>query len=649
MKLRSATILVAGLAVATINYAGERMTSPSGNIEVEFDTDGASVLQYSVEFKGHEVVEPSRLGISIDGVDLGEGATIGAPRVGSVDETYETRGTDPHARNHYKVWTYPVTHEASGDVYSVEFRVYDDGVAYRYIVPGFETHHVDGEASSWKMIGGSKVWYFERLQGDWKLKSYAGEWLKSDIETLDTATPEPFGSVQGVPLVCDLPGDLGYAVLTKAATYNYSGMRLDAVGNRTVVANFTEGDAGFDVDGPVVTPWRATLLADDLNELVNSDFINNLNPAPDTALFADPSYIVPGRSAWSWESIGLGSPEDQHEFIDLAAEIGFEYSTVDDGWKDWDQPWQKMKELADHGKRVGVGVWLWVHSNDIDDPANDYQQMRDYFDKVVEAGVVGLKIDFMNGESKKLVDFEIAVLENSAKRRLVINFHGCHASTGEERTYPNELTREGIRGLEVNKHKLGPLPASHNAALSFTRFVVGQADYTPILFTNPGPTTWAHQLGTLVTFSSALQSYAEHPETMLRGKNVSLAAGVIRDMPVVWDETRVLEGSEIGELSAFARRSGDDWYVGVVNGGSQKGYSLDLSFLGKGRYQAEILSDDLDADPADVKSLGINQKATLKQWTTTVPLKREVKKVKSSQSIDVSLAEGGGFVAVFRK
>jgi alpha-glucosidase len=131
---------------------------------------------------------------------------------------------------------------------------------------------------------------------------------------------------------------LGYAAITMAALYNYSCMRLEAVGNRRVVANFTEGSDGFDVAGTITTPWRATLLADDLDELVNRDFINNLNPAPDAELFADTDYILPGRSVWSWETLGLGTPEDQREFIDLAAEIGFEYSIIDDGWKDWANP-----------------------------------------------------------------------------------------------------------------------------------------------------------------------------------------------------------------------------------------------------------------------------------------------------------------------
>ena len=232
----------------------------------------------------------------------------------------------------------------------------------------------------------------------------------------------------------------------------------------------------------------------------------------------------------------------------------------------------------------------------------------------------------------------------------MINFHGCHASTGEERTFPNEMTREGIRGLEVNKMREGPLTASHNAALPFTRFVVGQADYTPILFTNPGPTTWAHQLATLVTFTTGLQTLAEHPKTMMNAPIIKDAFPVMKRIPSVWDETIVLEGSEIGRLAAFARRSGDVWFVGILNGGEVREYEIDLSFLdATGNYQATTIADDLDAAAVDVAEIGVNTKADRKKWTTTVPFKTQSSTVNDKTRLKVRLAEGGGFVAKFSK
>ncbi len=625
------------------------MPSPDGKVSADLYSGKNGELRYHVSFKDSQVVESSGIGITVDGIDLGADVFLGKPKKSLVDESYATRGNHKRARNHYSLWDFPVKHKKSDKQYSLQFRIYNDGVAYRYIVPGKGSQHVDGERSSWTMMPGARTWYFERLTPGWKLKSYAGEWIATDIETLETATPAKVGPVQGTPLVFDLPHSLGYAAVTKAACYNYSGMRLRAVGNRTVVADFTEGEDGFDVDGTIVTPWRVTLLADDLDELVNSDLINNLNPAPDPELFADTSYIKPGRSVWSWESIGLGTPEDQRDFVDYAAELGFEYSIVDDGWKEWDDPWGTIQSLCNHARTKDVGVWVWVHSNDIDDPAGDYQQMRDYFEKAATAGVVGIKTDFMNGETKVLIDFEIACLRLAAEHKLMINFHGCHSSTGEERTYPNEVTREGIRGMEVNKMKEGPLPASHNAALPFTRFVVGQADYTPILYTNPGPTTFAHQLATPVIYNSPLQVYAEHPETMMKHPVLKDACPVMQAIPTVWDETKVLPGSEIGGLAAFARRKGDTWFIAVLNGAEKRTYELNLGFLPSGHFEAVVVSDDLNAEPVNVAGLGINQKAKQKQWTTAVPFKVEEQQVSDSTIWSISLAEGGGFVAMLKK
>nr|WP_236649664.1 glycoside hydrolase family 97 catalytic domain-containing protein [Rhodopirellula sp. SM50] len=622
------------------------MVSPNSKVQASLFRSDDEGLRYTVDFNGTRVIETSPLGITVDGVDLGSGVSLDPPEMSHIDETYATRGHHSQARNHCRVWNIPVTHQQSGRKYSIEFRVYDDGVAFRYIVPGTGIQHVDGEASGWKLMPNSKAWFFERLTKKWKLKSYAGEWISTDVSELETVSPP--GPVQGTPIVFELPNDLGYAAVTKAATYNYSGMRLKAVGNRRLVADFTEGADGFDVDGTIVTPWRVTMLADDLNKLVNSDLIKNLNPAPDRELFADTSYIKPGRTVWSWETLGLGDAATQKTFIDLAAEMGFEYSTIDDGWKDWDTPWQTIKSLCDHAKEKRVGVWLWVHSDDIRDPANSYAQMQDYFEQVAKTGPVGLKIDFMNGESKELVDFEIAALRMAAQQRLMINFHGCHASTGEERTYPNEMTREGIRGIEVNKMAEGPLTASHNAALPFTRFVVGHADYTPVLFANPGPTTWTHQLATLVTFTTGLQTYAEHPDTLMNGPILKNAFSMLQAIPPVWDDTIVLDGSRIGKLAAMARRSGDEWFVGILNGEqSPRQHSIDLGFLGEGNYDVQIARDDLDAPRVNL--VGLNPKAKLKGFTTAIPFKVEHQMVRRNESLTMNLAPGGGYVAWLTK
>ncbi len=618
------------------------LKSPDEKVTGTLFLNEANQLIYNISFNEQVVIENSCMGITVNSVDLGKDVEINRPESIVINQQYKTRGVHTIAKNHCNQWTFPLTHLKSGKKYEIQLRVYDDGFAYRYIVPGNGTQRILGESSSWKIPEHTKVWFFER-PNDWKLKSYAGEWLRTDIDSLHKISPT--GPLQGMPLVLELPEENGFAVITEAALYNYSGMRLEAKGNRTVTANFHEGESGFLVGDTIVTPWRVTMVVKDLNQLVNSDLIANLNPQPDEVLFRNVDYIQPGRSVWRWWNKGIGTPEEEKQVIDYAYDLGFEYTIIDHGWEEWPDCWNKIKILSSHSKKKNVGVFVWKHSNEIDNPSNDYQEMKEFFDRVKETGAAGIKIDYMNAESKDKVDFEIKALEEAAQRQLLINFHGCHKPTGESRTYPNELTREGIRGLELNSMGEGPIPARHNAALPFTRFVVGHGDYTPLGFTAPGPTTWAHQLATVVIFLSPLQVIAEDSEFLLKDKRVRPALSVIKAIPAVWDETVVLDESRIGELAAFARRSGKNWFVGILNGGNEKTFQLNLEFLNSGDYDATIIEDDLQA--SKVNLTGLNPKAKLKEFVKAVPFKVSKRNLNRGNKVSLVLAKGGGFVGMF--
>ncbi len=552
--------------------------SPSGNVTGLFFVSNAR-LHYRVEFDGVDVVLPSPLGITLDGMDLGEDVVLRLGGGRTINERYQTRGAHETAINHYREQDVQVIHALSGTEYLLQVRAYDDGLAYRYQIPGEGVQRVEGETSSWTLPNDSQVWYFER-DSAWKLKTYAGDWRRTDIGLLTTVSNQ--GPIQGPPLVVELPADQGFAVISEAALYNYSGMRLKATGQNRVQADFTEGSAGFEIDGSILTPWRVTLLSDDLNGLVKSDLVANLNPAPDPALFSDTDYIQPGRATWRWWSKGTGTPTEEKQFVDYAQTLGFEYSLIDDGWESWPDPWGNLQSLCDYAGNQQVGIFVWKDWNQIRSPANNWQQIREFMDKVKGVGAVGVKIDFMNAESKDRIDFEIATLRLAAERKLMVVFHGIHKSTGESRTYPNEISREGIRGLELNRMN-EPLPASHNAALPFTRFIVGHGDYTPLGYSLPGATTYAHQLATVALFTSPLQVIAEHPVVLLNEPQVAGGLEMLKAIPSTWDETRVLEPSRIGELAIFARRSGREWFLTAINGTSQRVIlpHLDLSFLGE--------------------------------------------------------------------
>jgi alpha-glucosidase len=380
--------------------------------------------------------------------------------------------------------------------------------------------------------------------------------------------------------------------------------------------NFTEGENGFHSKGPLVTPWRVILYAKDLNSLVNNHIIENLNPQPDKALFADRSYIQPGKSVWSWitRKENYMQPAEEKKFIDAAANLHFQYTLLDEGWETtWPHKWQQLQELSQYARNKNVKIWVWKHSKDL----RDSLQREAFLDSVANAGAAGIKTDFMNSEAEGLIDFETALLKVAARKKLMVNFHGCQAPTGESKTYPNEMTREGIRGMELNIMK-EPIPAWHNAALPFTRFICGHGDYTPGFFSKKGATTYTHQLALLYLFNSPFQCIAESPVTLLNDPKYAPVLPLLRSLPVTWDETIVLPGSAIGQLAAFARRKGNDWYVAVINGSdSAVDFSFLPSFLQKGAgYKATVVSDKANDTGFAIHSITIQPS---RQQSFTIP------------------------------
>ena len=541
-----------------------------------------------------------------------------------MNETYVFRGAHSVATNHFCSAEIPVV-QNNGTRFILEVRAFDDGVGWRYRVPGEGLRKVKGEASSWTLPTGSRVWFGER-NNDWKLKSYAGEWMSTGIDEMPTISKQ--GPIQGAPLVVELPAG-GYATISESAVFNYSGMRLRAIGERRFQADFTEGKNGFELSGEIVTPWRVVILAADLNALVNQTMINNLAPSPDQQLFADTSWIHSGSCVWRWQLQGVGTPADQRGFADDAARLGYPYLLVDDGWEVfWKDPFADLKNLCDYAAKKKVSVFVWKKWVELREPGDDYAQLRGWLDRVAAAGCVGIKLDFFNAEDLATRRGEEAVLREAAKRRLMCDIHGCPKPTGESRTYPNELSREGVRGLELNFMSEGPLPPRHDAALPFSRYVVGPGDYTPVTFQpgHMGATTVAHQVAMAVALTSPIFVLNEIPSNVY-DHPVREVAEILKSLPSVWDETRVLPASKIGDLAVLARRRGNEWFVAAVNGGAAREYRLELDFLATGEWNVTMLADG-DDSPLAVKG--------------------RHERVASTGVLKFKLLAGGGFVAMFK-
>lgn len=604
------------LCVATVLRADTeelQLTSPNGTVHAHFTVEAAGQLTYRVLYRGREVLARAPLGITVAGCDLGQVTVFKPLRMHQTDDRLPVRGVQKESRliaQRALCYAQP----RSGPSFGLQIVVANTGVAWRFVVPGNGTRRVNSETACWRLPAESRIWFAER-HSDWKLKTYAGEWLCTPILDLHAVSPQ--GPVQSMPLVAELPGGSGYAAVCESALFRYSGMRLLTEADGTLRGGFTE-PAGFDIEGSIQTPWRVLMLAPTLHALVNNDLVAQLAPPPDPDLFPSEAWTRGGRSVWSWWQgrHDYMQPEAEKQMIDAAAALDFEFTTLDEGWEAWTNAWSVLRELCDYAHGRNVRVFVWKHSDPLNRPDHDFAALRRFLDQVKEAGAAGVKIDFMNSESFDTIVFDERVLREAAHRQLLVNFHGCQKPSGEARTYPNEITREGVRGLNLNRmaeqarRRRGSaetpsyvpggesqeLPASHNAALPFTRCLAGHADYTPLAFSHPGNTTWTHQLAMAYLVTSPLLVMAEHPRHLLEDPALTPALPFVRELPVCWDETRVLEGSRIGELAAFARRKGNVWFIAMVNGtDGLKLVSLDLTFTGWREVALTELADRVDA------------------------------------------------------
>jgi len=623
---------------------GYIVSSPDRNIEVSLFVNESGRLSYELIRKGRALIEESPLGIIVDQKDMGLGSALPeSVLISEIDETSPVRGAHSVARDHCNTATLGLVHEGSGREWKLEVRVYNDGMAFRYVAPGSGAIKVSGEATGFVIPENSDVF------ANTNTINYEGLYPKKSVGKLK--------GIVGTPVTVVLPDEAGNLLIAEASLYKYSGMSLKARGDRLLGAVF-EDDKSWKVDtgpgDPLVSPWRVIMAVTTLNDLVNCDIIHNVSPAPDPELFADSDeWIIPGRALWSWWSEFVGGTDQQKTYVDGASELGFEYVLVDAGWEMWNRQgkqkwystiaegvlatsgveiwndkeedhWNVLADLVDYAGSKGVKIWVWKHWKKLDDE----KYRRWFFGKLRETGVVGVKIDFLDSESKDRLDFYESALQDAARKKLMVNFHGANKPAGEARTYPNEMTREGIRGLERNKMKgIFTLTPTYNVTLPFTRFVIGHGDYTPVTFSPKmlGETSFAHQLATAIVFFSSVICYADSPDVYLDNPDTAPALEVFKAIPPVWDETIVLPGCEIGECAAFARRSGDTWFIGAINGDASKTLNVQLSFLGSGNYKTITLADNIDEQAAFV---------------------RNDRTLKAGDELTATMRRGGGFVAM---
>jgi alpha-glucosidase len=600
--------------------------SPDGNVRFTL-LPNAERLTFKITMGDAKVIEQSPIVMSIDGYDLSSGVVFSRLERYELDETYPFRGVRDTATDRCNGVRIFLHHDLSLCDFTLEIRAFDDGIAFRHIIPGIESaSRVPDEYTTFVIPAGSTVWSHD-MDGH-----YEAEYRRQEISEIGV------GQWAGPPVTIELPNSGGYASITEANLTNYSGMALEAdgrsgwvigLGHRQPLNYPFELRYGREearrlgkpaaVKGTITTPWRVVIVGRELNRLVNSTILPNLCPPPDPALFPDgvqTSWLKPGRAVWRYVDGGDGSFEGLKEFSRMAGRLGFEHHVIEGVWSRWTT--EQRKEMVGYSKAQGVGVWFWKHSKQL----RTAKDQDEFFAMLHGLGVVGAKIDFFDHEAKEVVDLYDDLLRKAAQYQIMLVFHGANKPTGRERTWPNEMVREAIRGMESSRMMER---ARHQTILPFTRYLAGPADYTTMVFSERRrDSNVPHQIATMVVYSSPLLTIAAHPQSILDNP----AAGVIKGIPAIWDETIVLPDSKIGECVVFARRTGDTWFLAIMNALTPRSLKISLSFLGPGTYQTTLVRDDTQ------NSAGVK----IESATST-----------AVDSMPIDLVSGGGFVARFSK
>ncbi len=648
------------LAVCAILQAATpyRLTSPDGKLKV--DVEVGKTITYAVSLNGQALLAPSAISMT-----LSDGSVLGAsPRVKSAASTQHRGTINAILYKKAKVSDDYNQLLLSFGRYTLTFRAYDEGVAYRFTVNGKKTLTVKDEQATFSF---AKDWdcTVPYVRGDFsKAKDPIAAQFGNSFENTYTRTKLSKLDAQKLmflPIIVEADNNVKVNI-TESDVQAYPGMFLrNAEGGSTLSGVFapmpdkvddtTPTNLGVKVlsrhdyiaaaNGTRHFPWRIISVTTKDEQLLGNDMVYRL---AEPSRLTDTSWIRPGMASWDWWNdwsvfktdfkAGINTQTYKY-FIDFAAKYGLPYVLIDDGWSQHDNlfkvvPGMDMQELARYAKEKGVDLLLWssmmAFNKDMDALCKTYADM----------GYKGFKVDFIDRDDAACNEFLYKVAATAAKYHMVIDFHGIHKPDGVTRTWPNVLNMEGVDGQENVKWATIAQydQTTYDVTVPFLRNMAGPMDYTQGAMLNAtrqsyrpsnsqpmSQNTRAHQLAEYVVFFSPLNMLCDSPT---RYMDNDTCTRFIAACPTVWDETVPLE-SRLGEYVAVARRKGDVWYVGAITGWDARDLKLDLSFLGSGSFQAECFADGLNVDKV------------AEDYT------RRVTDVPQTRVMDVHLAPAGGF------
>lgn len=585
------------------------LSSPNKAIRVQCQLDATGQVFYTIQYNDRRLLEPSRLGITRTDVDLSKALTFtGASSVKKVNDQYELqtgkRSSVTYTANeqtlHFK--------NASGQEMDIVFRVSNDGVAFRYYFPGKsdDAKKINTEFTSFHLPADAKAWLqpMSVAKTGWnQVNPCYEEFYEKGIKA-GTASPMKAGWV--FPALFQSAGH--WLLITEAnMDGRYCASKLDNEAGKTDYRitfpdprEIFPGGANTPMANlPWYSPWRIITIGS-LKTIVESTLGTDL--AAPTDKKQDFSFVQPGKSVWSWALLKDDSIvySVQKRFIDYAADMQWQYCLIDVNW-DTTIGYDKMQELIDYAKEKKVGVWLWYNSAGSWNttpyhPRNKlltHESREQEFSRLEKMGVAGVKIDFFGGDGQSMLQYYIDILNDAAAHRLMVNFHGATVPRGWQRTWPNLMTAEAIKGFEyiTFEQKNANEEPTHCAMLPFTRNAFDPMDFTPMsLYKIPRikrVTTPAFELALSVLFLSGVQHFAEIPEGMRHMPDY--IKDFLRQLPVKWDDVVFIDGFP-GEFVVLARRAGRKWYVAGINGtGNSKTVNVTLEQF-KGKKATHIFS-----------------------------------------------------------
>ncbi len=609
----AAVLNVSLLAHTGYAQASWKVLSPDSQAAITVRLAGAGdkpQLSYEIEYAGKAVLAPSPLGITrqdqafVDGLRLVEAGTMR-----TVDETYTMlTGKRRVCRNHANEQILAFQNPGGARIELV-VRAYDDGVAFRYRFPeqSGEKYIVRSESTGFRLPPDGKMWVHPYDRPSKYTPAYETYYVNG--VAAGTASPTEFG--WAFPLLFCTGDRSRWALLTEAGLDgSYCGCHLTQKAAEGVYRiQFPDEAEGNHVGWvepswtlPWATPWRVIIVGDSVGDIVESTLVTDVSPA---SAVKDTSWIKPGRASWSW-LFDHDSPQDCTKlkaWVNLAAEMGWEYSLVDANWTQMKNG--TIHDLLAYAKSKGVGLLFWYNSggphNSVSEKPrglmDDRDIRREEFRLLKKWGVKGVKVDFFQSDKQNIIQLYLEILKDAAEAQIMVNFHGCTLPRGWSRTYPHLMSMESVRGEECYSfdQKFTTEAPIHNVILPFTRNAVGPMDYTPVMFADnvyKHLTTYSHELALPVIFESGWLHFADGVKQYLDLPEAP--KNFLQHVPVVWDETRFLAG-EPGQYLVLARRSGNQWYVGGING-ENAGRDIDvpLSFLGQNRCTMTLISDGKD-------------------------------------------------------